>query len=151
MPADLRRRRQVLATMSALLRSEEQAVATSVSEYSNLLDIGLGKSKQLNDYFAEYLQAMRGSQNGSQFDPAERSRKQLFLNRLQSVIEQQQRENAVLEQRLAQAREVWIEARHRAQNMSSRLEDVTRLQLLERNRREEAQTEEEMLQRQSYR
>ncbi|MFK7733968.1 MAG: flagellar FliJ family protein [Pseudomonadales bacterium] len=137
--------------MSSVLRSEEQAVATTVGEYAALLDTGLGKYQQLNDYFAEYLEAMRSSQNGSNIDPAERTRKQLFLNRLQTVIEQQQRENSAIEQRLEQAREVWVEARHRAQNMNTRLEEVSRMEHQEINRRQEARDEEEIMQRQRYR
>ncbi len=151
MPANLRRRRQVLATMSSVLHSEEQAVATTVGEYAALLDAGMGKYQQLNEYFTEYLQAMRNSQNESHLDPAERTRKQLFLNRLQTVIEQQQRENSALEQRLMQARELWVEARHRAKNMNDRLADVTRQEQQETVRRQEAHDEEETMQRQSYR
>ncbi|MEM8500562.1 MAG: flagellar FliJ family protein [Pseudomonadota bacterium] len=151
MPANLRRRRQVLATMSAVLRSEEQAVATTVGEYAALLDIGMGKYQKLNEYFAEYLQAMRGSQSESHIDPAERTRKQLFLNRLQSVIEQQQRENNSIEQRLVQVRELWIEARHRAESMNDRLEDVTRQEQQEKNRRQQSHDEEETMQRHCYR
>lgn len=136
--------------MNAVLRSEEQAVATTVGEYAALLDTGMGKYQQLNDYFAEYLEAMRSSQNGLHIDPTERARKQLFLNRLQTVIEQQQRENSAIEQRLVQAREVWVEARHRAQNMHKRLAEVTRQEQQEVNRRQEAQDEEEIMQRQRY-
>ncbi len=136
--------------MSAVLRSEEQAVATTVAEYSALLDAGMSKYTQLNAYFSEYLEAMRSAQGSAKIDPAERTRKQLFLNRLQSVIEQQQRENAAIEQRLVQAREVWVEARHRTQNMNNSLQEVVRLQRQEAFRRQEAQTEEEIMQRQNY-
>lgn len=126
-------------------------MATTVTEYTALLDAGMGKYTQLTDYFNEYLDTMRTPQRGAQLDPVERTRKQLFLNRLQSVIEQQQRENAAIEQRLDQARELWVEARHRVQNMNNSVAEVTRQEHREINRRQEAQNEEEIMQRQNYR
>ncbi|MFK8020149.1 MAG: hypothetical protein AB8B86_10300 [Pseudomonadales bacterium] len=146
----LQRRTKALATVHKLLVGEERTVARQLGECRQKEHIEQQKLSSLQDYYNEYLENMRQAQLQRQTGVKDRVRQQLFLSRLQTVIERQQLEIQAIQSYTQRATELWISASRRERNMGDQLHGATRQLNVLSEQAADRQTEEESEQRRAF-
>lgn len=146
----LRRRQRALATVHRLLIGEERMIARQLAECRSRQQQEEKKLSNLQDYYAEYLQAMRDAQGAQSSQVQERVRQQQFLTRLQTVIEKQQLEVQAINGHTARAAQLWATASRRADNMGDQLTKTDRNVVRQHDLASERQAEEESEQRRMF-
>ena len=146
----LQRRTKALATVHKLLAGEERTVARQLGECRQKEQVEQQKLSSLQDYYSEYLESMRQAQHQPQTGVRDRVRQQLFLSRLQTVIERQQLEIQAIQSYTQRATELWISASRRERNMGDQLNGATRQLNVLNEQATDRQTEDEAEQRRAF-